>query len=242
MNLIVDIGNTHIKLAIFGKDLLLYQERVGQKQLSQALQRVMDIHTSVTHAIVSAAGALSKEHLAVVSRYAKVHVLGHASKVPFKNSYATPQTLGTDRMALVTAAFYGFPNRNSLVIDAGSCITYDLLTDRNEYLGGAISPGMGMRYAAMHRDTDKLPLLAPGQWGDFMGNTTESCMHAGVLNGVEQEILGTVRQYGLRFKDLTVILTGGDGLFLSERLKNGIFADTNFLLKGLNHLLEHNKL
>ena len=168
-------------------------------------------------------------------------MLSHESKVPFKNSYATPQTLGIDRIALATAAFYHAPHKNTLVIDAGTCITYDMVNDFDEYLGGAISPGLEMRYKAMHQQTSALPLLPVEAPLDLIGNTTNSSMHSGVVNGICAELDGIIDQYATRFKDLTVILTGGDSHFLSKRLKNTIFADSKFLLKGLNYLLEYNK-
>jgi len=168
-------------------------------------------------------------------------VLSHTSKTPFKNSYATPDTLGADRIAVVVAAFYEYPRKNVLVIDAGTCITYDIINDYGEYLGGAISPGLQMRYKAMHNQTDALPLLRPNEILDFVGNTTESSMHSGVINGTVQEVDGVIEQYKQRFKDLTVILTGGDAHFFAKRLKNSIFANSKFLLEGLNYLLEYNK-
>ncbi|MGB5270960.1 MAG: type III pantothenate kinase, partial [Eudoraea sp.] len=168
-------------------------------------------------------------------------LLSPNSKIPFKNSYATPQTLGMDRVALATAAFYFNPDANTLVIDAGTCITYDMINDYGEYLGGAISPGLRMRYKALHEHTSKLPLLEPKNYNDIIGNSTDASIHSGVLNGICREIDGVIGQYQSRFEDLTVILTGGDAQILSKRLKNTIFAHSNFLLKGLNYLLEYNK-
>ena len=169
-----------------------------------------------------------------------MHVLTNTSKVPFKNSYATPHSLGVDRLALAAAAYNHNPRGNTLVIDAGTCITYDLVNNFGEYIGGAISPGMRMRYNAMHEQTSGLPLLEPDEILDFIGNSTESCMHSGVINGLTQEIDGVIDQYQSRFQDLTVILTGGDSHFFAKRLKNTIFANSKFLLEGLNCLLEYN--
>jgi type III pantothenate kinase len=184
---------------------------------------------------------LGPQAVDILAVFCKVYVLSPQSKIPFKNSYATPQTLGPDRMALATAAFYHNPKGNTLVIDAGTCITYDMVNDYGEYLGGAISPGLYMRYNALHEYTDKLPLLTPENILDFIGNATESSMHSGVVNGIALEIDGVIEQYRSRFRHLTVILTGGDAQFLSKRLKNTIFAHSNFLLEGLNQLLEYNK-
>ncbi len=241
MNLIVDAGNTKIKLAIFRRRTLIYDEPVGQDDFVDAIKRIFKKHPKINQAIVSNVGALTKEQIKVVSVFCKTHELSYKSKTPFKISYTSPQTLGVDRIALITAAYYSSPHSNTLVIDAGSCITFDIINDFDEYLGGAISPGVEMRYTAMNKQTANLPALEKAAVIDFIGNSTENCMHSGVVNGISNEIDGVINQYKSRFKDLTVILTGGDAQFLSKRLKNTIFADSKFLLKGLNYLLEYNK-
>ena len=241
MNLIIDAGNTSIKLAVFNKSEIVHLETVELSGFVAAVKKTFDNFPKTQRAIVSSVGSLSKEQINVVAIFCELHELSHASKVPFKNSYASPQTLGVDRLALITAAYYHNPHGNTLVIDAGTCITYDMLNDFDEYLGGSISPGIQMRYKAMHDQTARLPLLEKTELLDYIGNSTENCMHSGVIYGVELEIDGIINLYNGRFKDLTVILTGGDALFLSKRVKNTIFADSKFLLKGLNYLLEYNK-
>jgi type III pantothenate kinase len=144
-------------------------------------------------------------------------------------------------MALAAAAFFRQPRTNTLVIDAGSCITYDFMNDFGEYRGGGISPGLRMRYKALHTFTARLPLLHPAAPDELIGNATESSMHSGVVNGLVAEIDGIIAMYNDRYPDLTVILTGGDAQFLSERVKSSIFAHSNFLLEGLNQLLVYNK-
>ncbi|WP_411028891.1 type III pantothenate kinase [Spongiimicrobium sp. 3-5] len=241
MNLIIDAGNTFVKLAVFDKDAIIYLQKVNLTDFSTKVKAFFDQFPDIRRAIVSAVGHLGKQRIAMLSIFCEVHVLNHASKTPFKNSYATPQTLGVDRIALAAAAFYHNPKGNTLVIDAGTCITYDMINDYGEYLGGAISPGLIMRYKAVHNQTSKLPLLEPIDLLDFIGNTTETSIHSGIINGICMEIDGVIDQYSSRFSDLTVILTGGDAQFLSKRLKNTIFAHSNFLLEGLNYLLEYNK-
>ncbi len=240
MNLVVDIGNTRIKLAIFENQKLIIDEKIPSVIFLSKIKEMFEAFPKIDNAIISSVRKLDKEP-AILALFCKVHVLAHTSKTPFKNSYATPQTLGVDRIALVTAAFYKNPRKNTLVIDAGTCITYDMINDYGEYLGGAISPGLAMRYKALHNQTDGLPLLEPNELLDFVGNTTESSMHSGVINGLTNEVDGVIEQYKLRFKDLTVILTGGDAHFFGKRLKNSIFANSKFLLEGLNYLLEYNK-
>lgn len=241
MNLVVDIGNTYIKFAVFKKNALLFDEYFEPSGYLEKVKSVFEAFPTISHAILASVGTLDEKAFEVLSLFCEVHVVSQESKIPFKNSYATPQTLGIDRIALATAAFYRNKNGNTLVIDAGTCITYDVVNDYNEYLGGAISPGIQMRYKAMHEQTAKLPLLEKEAPLDFIGNATNSCMHSGVIYGVLYEIEGVISQYQHRFEHLTVILTGGDSHFLSKRLKNTIFADYKFLLKGLNYLLEYNK-
>jgi type III pantothenate kinase len=241
MNLIVDAGNTRVKLALFQNGSLMLLKETSVQYFQEEVSSLFKKYTKINRAIVSNVGLLTQKHLAVVSLYCSVHILSHSTKVPFKNSYASPETLGVDRLALMSAAFFENTHKNTLVIDAGTCVTYDIINDFDEYLGGAISPGLQMRYIAMHEHTAGLPPLEKKELLDFIGNTTENCMHSGVLNGLCNEMDGTIDQYRQRFKDLTVILTGGDSHFLSKRLKNTIFADSNFLLKGLNYLLEYNK-
>ncbi|NKI26076.1 type III pantothenate kinase [Arenibacter sp. 6A1] len=241
MNLVVDAGNTFVKLAVFEKTKEVSFQVFALEDFCKKSKETFKAYPQISHAIVSSVGFLSEKEIAMLCVFCKVHVLSHKSKVPFKNSYASPQTLGVDRMALAAAAFYFNPAGNTLVIDAGTCLTYDMVNDYGEYLGGAISPGVAMRYRAMHQQTSKLPLLEKGGFNDFIGNSTESSMHSGVVNGICNEIDGVITQYKQRFLNLTVIFTGGDAQFLSERVKNTIFAHSKFLLLGLNHLLEYNK-
>ena len=241
MNLIIDAGNTNVKLAIFKKSEIIHLETFVVDLFVEAVKKIFREFPRIKSSIVSSVGSLSKDQMKVVAVFCELHELSNASKVPFKNSYASPQTLGVDRLALATAAYYFNPHQNNLVIDAGTCVTYDMLNDFDEYLGGAISPGVQMRYNAMHQQTAKLPLLEKKELLDYIGNTTENCLHSGVVNGITLEIDGVIDLYKARFENLTVILTGGDTLFLSKRLKNTIFADSKFLLKGLNYLLEYNK-
>ncbi|KSA13339.1 pantothenate kinase [Maribacter sp. 6B07] len=241
MNLIVDAGNTNVKLAIFKKSEIIHLETVVVDLFVEAVKRIFKEFPKIEFSIISSVGSISKDQIKVLAIFSELHELSHASKVPFKNSYASPQTLGVDRLALATAAYYYNPHQNNLVIDAGTCVTFDMINDFDEYLGGAISPGLQMRYNAMHYQTSKLPLLEKKELLDYIGNTTENCLHSGAVNGITLEIDGVIDLYKARFKNLTVILTGGDTLFLSKRLKNTIFADSKFLLKGLNYLLEYNK-
>ncbi|PIF01019.1 MAG: pantothenate kinase [Maribacter sp.] len=241
MNLIIDVGNSLVKLAVFGNGSLVYDTSADFVDLVEKARVIYHEYPQIEWTMVSSVVFLERKDIEALTVFSKVHVLDHNTEIPFKNKYATPDTLGVDRIALAAAAFYHMPHRNVLVIDAGSCITYDILTEKGEYLGGVISPGMRMRYNALNQQTSKLPLLAPKAPENLVGNTTEASIHIGVVNGICAELDGIIDQYRLKFEDLTVILTGGDAQFLSKRLKNTIFAFSNFLLEGLNNLLDYNK-
>jgi type III pantothenate kinase len=137
---------------------------------------------------------------------------------------------------------YIFPGKSKLVIDAGTCITYDLLTKKNEYLGGGISPGIRMRFRAMHTFTRKLPLVEPEDFDELIGRSTRESLLSGVYNGVVAEIREIIRLYGEKFDDLAVILTGGDHPFLYNKLKSNIFAVPELVLLGLNEIFDHNDI
>lgn len=241
MNLVADAGNSWVKLAVFKSRELIIDKRVPLHQFEEASLALLKKHPAVTHAIIASVSFLNDLQLTTLSANCELLIVDHHLKLPFKNVYASPETLGADRIALAAAAVLHFPEQNTLVIDAGTCITYDMITQKGEYLGGAISPGLQMRYQALNYFTDGLPLLETGEFQDFIGNNTENSIHSGVINGLCLEIEGVIDQYQSRYKFLTVILTGGDAQFLSKRLKKAIFAHSNFLLEGLNFLLEYNK-
>lgn len=239
MNLIVDIGNSRIKIAVFNKDELIYNEVITKDSFVEATLNLKE-KFKCKYAIISAVGNLNKSEIDQIKANIKVFELDTTTKIPFFNNYATPKTLGVDRIALVAAAVSKYQNQNVLIIDAGTCITFDFVSAEKMYLGGAISPGIEMRYKALNKYTKKLPLLKPDITASLIGTSTETCIHSGVINGVISEIDSIIAKYRKKNKDLTVVLTGGDANFLSNRLKNGIFANPFFLLEGLNTILTYN--
>ena len=241
MNLIIDVGNTYTKLAIFKNNKLIDRASIETKNCKVEIIKLQKKNKSVKSAIVSSVGNLDKETLEFLNIEFKLHLLSHKSKLPFSNLYSTPNTLGIDRIALVCASVEQYPDNNVLIIDAGTCITFDFINAKNEYLGGAISPGIRMRYKAMHNQTANLPLLDTEVPKSFIGDATATSMHSGVVNGVFNEIDGCICQYKEEYQDLTVILTGGDAKMLSKQLKSSIFANSNFLLEGLNFILQYNQ-
>ncbi|BAV95354.1 pantothenate kinase type III [Ichthyobacterium seriolicida] len=161
-------------------------------------------------------------------------------KFPFINKYKSPETLGSDRLALVTAATQIFPNKNVLVIDAGSCITYDLINDNREYMGGAISPGLQMRFKSLNMLTGKLPLVELDKKVSTIGYDTISCINTGVYKGTIYEIEGFISKYKEIFKELIIITTGGDSYNLFRKIQCFTFAPPLLLQKGLNFVLNNN--
>ena len=239
MNLIVDIGNSRIKIAVFNKDELIYNEVITNDFFVEIAINLIE-KFNCKNAIISAVGILNKSEIDQIKAKIKVIELNAATNVPFFNNYATPKTLGVDRIALVAAAVSKYQNQNVLIIDAGTCITFDFVTTSKNYLGGAISPGIEMRYKSLNKFTKRLPLLMREETTSLIGTSTETCIHSGVINGVISEIDSIIAKYRKKNKDLTVVLTGGDANFLSNRLKNGIFANPFFLLEGLNTILTFN--
>ena len=242
MNLCIDIGNTRSKLGLFKDRELLESAIANTAQLSEAVSKIMENYPDIDQIGLLATGDIPDDIQAYLESHTTVRILDHTWEVPFQNRYRTPQTLGLDRIALVSAACLRYPNTNRLIIDTGTCITYDFINMQNDYLGGAISPGMHMRYKAMHEHTARLPNLYPDTPDGMLGDTTDNSMHSGVVNGIAMEIDGWIDHHLAEYEDLTVILTGGDIDFLSKSLKNAIFAHSNFLLEGLNYLLEINNI
>jgi type III pantothenate kinase len=169
------------------------------------------------------------------------HELTESTPIPVKNLYKTPSSLGKDRIALAVGGAMIYKNKNILIIDVGTCITYDFVNDKNEYLGGGISPGIDMRLKSLHQFTAKLPLVEKKEMYSLIGNDTHSSILSGVLNGATEEVKGIIQLYQQQFNELNVILTGGDYIYFATLLKNTIFADQYFLLKGLNQILEYVK-
>lgn len=240
MNLIIDVGNSSAKLAVFKQGKLISKKRIPLENIMNGINDIKKEFKSIEKAIISSVGNLKKREITCIENYFKVFVLDASTKIPFQNHYKSPKTLGVDRIALVSASVKKYKELNVLIIDAGTCITYDFINSENNYLGGAISPGIRVRYQSLNNLTANLPLLKTKMPYSFIGNSTIESIHSGIINGILNEIEGTINYYDKKYKDLTVILTGGDADFLSKRLKSSIFANSNFLLEGLNYILEFN--
>lgn len=236
MNLVVDYGNSSAKVGIFDHHKLVRKE-VFTEQF--ALQNFLE-NFSADCIIISSVTT----EATLISSWAKMlrekFILTHELPLPIKNGYATPTTLGVDRIAGVCGAHQLFPERPCLVIDSGTCITYDFIDGDGVFLGGGISPGLSMRFEAVHTFTARLPLVQMIESAPLIGNSTEACIQSGVLNGVIEELNGIINRYQEKFEGLQVILCGGDARFFENKLKASIFALPNLVLSGLNSILIYN--
>lgn len=239
MNLIIDVGNTFTKLAVFSKDDLLHKISCPTEEVASNLNTIFSEYT-IKRGIISSVGNFNTKSIEKYTAQVSFIWLDANTPAPFTNAYSTPKTLGVDRIALASAAAVKFPKKNTLIIDAGSCITIDFLSAQNIYHGGTITPGIRMRYKALHTFTANLPLLETQVPSHIIGNSTANAMHIGATQGVVYEIEGTITAYKKQFSDLTIILTGGDTQLLRDHIKSDIFANSNFLLEGLHFILEHN--
>ncbi len=245
MKLIIDYGNTLVKLALFRSDSIIGLKTFKSMTVEQ-LEDFIDENKPgksndiVKYCIVSSVRNLPEKISSFLSSRFNTIELNQTTPLPITNKYSTPESLGNDRIALAVAATGLFPSKDILVIDAGTCITYDFINRKNEYLGGAISPGINMRYKALNTFTDKLPLINKIENADLIGNSTENSIRSGVLNGVMIEVDGIIDKYKKIYPSLKTIFTGGDVNYFDKYLKNNIFANSNLVLEGLNMILKYN--
>lgn len=238
MNLIIDIGNSYTKIAVVDNDNVVCNDRY-ETLTKEVLDEILAKY-SPKRAIISSVG---KKDIDLVD-YLKSHLptveLDHLTKLPIKNLYKSPETLGRDRIAAVVGANYLYPSTNLLVIDSGTAITYDLIDSNAQYYGGAISPGIRLRFKSLNQHTANLPLLDTIDNFSFIGTNTEECIHSGVLNGVIGEVDNYINQAKAERPHLNVVFTGGNANFFVNKLKNSIFVVQNLVIIGLNRILDFN--
>ena len=234
MRLIIDIGNTLVKYAVFNNDKLLKLSKKNEVDHNYINQIISE--NRVKSVIVSSVRKKIDWNIST-----KLVVLNHTTKLPITLNYKTPKTLGNDRIANLVGASVFYPNKNTLVIDAGTCITFDFIDLNKVYHGGRISPGIEMRYRSLHEFTENLPKITSQTDDYFMGKSTKESIISGVQQGVLSELKLIISDLKKENEDLIVIVTGGDTFFFEKALKNSIFADQNFVLKGLNEILKYNE-
>lgn len=239
MNLCLDIGNTQLKLGYYNKEGELQELLIVPTwQAANLERRLMD--WNIKRAIISSVQSKDKALLDYLhARLEEVYVLSTDLSLPITLGYATPKTLGNDRLAVAVAAAVRYPQQAALVVDAGTCITYDFITAEGHYLGGSILPGIEMRFRAMHEFTAKLPQVERAELTTFIGNSTKTSLQTGVLYGVLHELEGFAAQYRQQFGSIVVLVTGGSLPHFESQLKSKIFAAPNLVLDGLNAILRY---
>lgn len=236
MDLIIDIGNTRIKYASIVSGAIQTKGYCVEDELKNVLN---SFQGKVGRLMLSSVKDVRKELLKKVQEeFPNSFILTSDMKMPFKNAYQTPQTVGADRLALTSGAMFVFPRQDVLVVDIGTCMTFDFIDANAVYHGGAISPGVQMRLKALHEFTGKLPLVELREPKDLIGKSTQESILTGVVNGMLKELDGIIDAYKLRYPAVKIILTGGDSAFFDKKLKNSIFADADILIKGMYFILE----
>lgn len=240
MNLVIDIGNTRTKFSVFNRGEVLITVPVDEFK-PEHIDVLHNEHPELNKVILSATKDYSQElKAALQTKFEQFIELDANTPLPIENCYTTKETLGKDRIAAVVGAFDLYPETNVLVIDAGTALTYDLLNENHQYLGGNISPGIDMRFQALNQFTGKLPLVSQGDFNKLYGTSTENAIRAGVQNGVVFEVDRAIDTFKEFYKNLKVIITGGNAEFFDKKLKNSFFVHFNLIALGLNRILEYN--
>lgn len=236
MNFAIDLGNTSAKCGVFENDKMVEKaEGLSIEELIDMVNGRLPVNvilSSVNQDVVEIANKIAKE--------VNCLIMSHYIPVPVKNRYLTRDTLGLDRLAGVVGANKIFPDKNSLVVDAGTCITYDMVTKKGEYEGGGISPGIHLRFKAIHEFTARLPLVEPEEEVALIGKTTKESILSGALLGTAAEITQMIRMYASKFADLQIIICGGDAPWLKRNLSVNVTFIPDLVLIGLNRILGYN--
>ena len=236
MNLVLDFGNTRIKAGLFDGEIL--KKTLAEFDIYALLSRLNDF--TFDHIMLATVVELPKETIEFLKTKGKLSFFEASTPTPLSNYYQSVNTLGSDRLASACGAYLQFKGNAFLVIDAGTCIKYNY-TDKNGcFLGGGISPGLAMRFKALHEQTNKLPLISfDADYIGLIGSNTQNSIRMGVQLGIIAEVRGIIEEYKQLNSAVNIVLTGGDAPFLQKGLKNGIFADLDLILKGLNSILNY---
>jgi len=233
--LAIDIGNTRIKAGVFENKTL---QTVFKFEDMEGLKLYCDELDAETPLIIS---SVTNDNLTAFHQYfTYLIVLDYQTRIPISNQYKTPETLGNDRLAAVIGANGLYPGVNNLVVDIGTCIKYDYITDKGVYAGGSISPGLDIKFKALNQFTGKLPLVQKSFSMHEFGDSTESALISGVMFGTLSEIQGFIEHYSNLNNNINIILTGGDAPYFANKLKGTIFAEPDLVLKGLFEILNYN--
>ena len=238
MNLLIDIGNSLTKIAVFNKAKIITEFKIKKIDLNFIKDIVKD--NKIINCAISNVGPRIDDLYTFFEENTNLYIFDDKINLPFLNPYKKG-IVGDDRLALILAASYEYPNYNVLIIDMGTCITYDIKTSKNLYQAGGISPGLMLRLDSLSRGAFNLTEVKPNYPKSSIADDTETSINIGVLLGIENEINGFINNYKNEYNNLKVIISGGDSDFLYGKLKNTIFTNSNFIYKGLNYLIEYNQ-
>jgi len=239
VNLVIDIGNTRTKAALFRNEEMLENITIDNADGSGILSFARDKKNQIENCIVSSVNVKPFD-LDELRQYIELVLeLDEYTPLPFKNKYTTSGTLGKDRIAAIAGACQLYPGRSAIIIDAGTAVTFEIKNHNEEYLGGNISPGLNMRFKALHDYTSRLPLITYSEESGIYGTSTETAINSGVYNGLLFEMNAYIELFRNKYEDLVVILTGGDAGIFENKLKKPIFVIAELTLIGLNYILKH---
>ena len=241
MNLVLDLGNSYAKIAVCENKQVIESatyEKISSREIAYFHTR----YEGLKGVIISSVVNYSREIIDYLSNLYGICIeLDHSTSIPLENRYRTPDTLGYDRIAAAVGAYTIYPGKTVLVIDAGTAITYDIVSSEGEFLGGNISPGLEIRFKSLNKYTSNLPHLErPDEIPPLVGSSTREAIQSGIVNGLLFEVDGFIDAISQKYPKLQVVLTGGDAKYFVGKLKNSIFVDLNLNLIGLNRILEHN--
>lgn len=242
-NLVIDVGNSANKIAVFDNDEILFQ-KISELNLQQDIKTITTSYLIENIIVSSVKNDVDINELQIKEKFNYLE-FNSDTKIPIYNKYKSHKSLGLDRLAAVIGANNIFPNHAVLVIDAGTCITYDKIDENANYYGGSISPGIKMRFKAMNQFTAKLPLVEfETSFNGNFGDDSITSMLSGVINGVIYELEGFIKNHLKINPNLKIILCGGDAAFFDTRFKNSIFAhlisyEPLLVLKGLNTVVKY---
>ena len=243
MNLTIDQGNSRTKVALFNDEGRIVKSFMYKTFSASDIERLFSLYP-ITDSIISSVVNIEAAVVNILNRKSRHFVLfDHLTPVPITNCYASPETLGQDRLAAAVGAASICPNENLLIIDAGSAITYDFVSEKNEFLGGNIAPGIKMRLTMLNRMTKKLPLIEveENELIPLFGKTTRDAIAVGVVRGISYEVKGYVRTLGERTKHYALFLTGGNAPYILNNCRFNFHYEKHLVLIGLNRILEFNK-
>lgn len=233
-----DFGNTRLKCAVFNNSNLL-EVVVMENDSTETVEAIIQKYFP-TKSILSSVINHNPAMETLLAEKTQFHKLNHLSKLPFTTPVGKPETIGADRLALCASAVHLFPGKHNLAIGLGTCITYNFINSQHQFLGGSISPGMNMRFRAMHEQTALLPMIKADHNFPLIGYDTKTNLLSGVILGMAKEIDGIIEFYEEKYSNFNVLLTGGDMGFFVSHLKKKIFADPYLIYKGLYAINEFN--